>query len=729
MKNTGGIACWSRNRHTARTRMTLFLLLTTSFVLAVLAIAGSAWVQRSISQYAIQDYTYALRDAVGDMESDIAAYRTFAQQLGNASWVKKIAYMQGDTIDSERVTNYDLQEYRQQIYFHAMSTRTYEMGLIFPRKNLVIGSSAKCDMDYFINNYIRIEGMGKEEWLKTCESATQNGMVSLGDVTVWNFLAQSRAMLMVFPVMPAEAPRAVSMFVVMQHRDLLPYFEPLIRRGNLHVAISVAGTQEAFLSLGDVVEGDSASVEMDSDVVGLHFILTVPRVIVTADVVAVRNALLSAVVLLWFISMGMNMAVVRHVFKPLRQILNQIEGETSLLRDLDEFDFLQRGIEKLKQREEKLQAELAMRSVYLRNAKLEQLLGGFQIDKSEEVRLADFAKELERFSSYRVCLVFWRDGMATEAIPTAQMLEEILEQNCPSDGICGAYVLRRLKHHILIVGYGEEAVFDMLVTALLERWEMCFVAIGCAVQTSLQIRESYESAQEAKDYRCVAQGFRVLRHDNVQRSIGYYLPQEMENQMKGFVLSGQAQKADEIFQNLYRENGQERKTTEKGVRNFMVNVAFSIMKLAPEEAPIAMPVLEEDDLDAMRESVAEYIRRIAELYAQRLKQLPTRMENILAYVNANLVDSTLSLDLVAGHFNVSASLISRLFTEQYGENFHTYVNRQRIGRAMEYLADAQEDIGAIALRVGYTNDATFRRLFKRFAGITPSAYRLHMHQN
>ena len=41
---------------------------------------------------------------------------------------------------------------------------------------------------------------------------------------------------------------------------------------------------------------------------------------------------------------------------------------------------------------------------------------------------------------------------------------------------------------------------------------------------------------------------------------------------------------------------------------------------------------------------------IAVKYARRLKAMPNRMENILAYVNANLLDATLSLDMVANHF-------------------------------------------------------------------------------
>jgi len=84
--------------------------------------------------------------------------------------------------------------------------------------------------------------------------------------------------------------------------------------------------------------------------------------------------------------------------------------------------------------------------------------------------------------------------------------------------------------------------------------------------------------------------------------------------------------------------------------------------------------------------------------------------------------------MVAGYFGISSSLVSRLFTEQHGERFHDYVNKQRIQKSMEYLVsvDGKMDILEIALSVGYTSDATFRRLFKKYVGVSPSEYRASM---
>jgi len=80
------------------------------------------------------------------------------------------------------------------------------------------------------------------------------------------------------------------------------------------------------------------------------------------------------------------------------------------------------------------------------------------------------------------------------------------------------------------------------------------------------------------------------------------------------------------------------------------------------------------------------------------------------------------------YFGILPSLVSRLFTEQHGERFHDYVNKQRVQKSLEFLlsTDSKMDISAIASQVGYTSDATFRRLFKKYIGVAPSEYQANM---
>ena len=59
-----------------------------------------------------------------------------------------------------------------------------------------------------------------------------------------------------------------------------------------------------------------------------------------------------------------------------------------------------------------------------------------------------------------------------------------------------------------------------------------------------------------------------------------------------------------------------------------------------------------------------------------------------------------------------------------GENFLEYVNLMRIERAKKLLREDEASIKEIAWQVGFNSDITFRRLFKKYEGISASDYRM-----
>ncbi len=65
----------------------------------------------------------------------------------------------------------------------------------------------------------------------------------------------------------------------------------------------------------------------------------------------------------------------------------------------------------------------------------------------------------------------------------------------------------------------------------------------------------------------------------------------------------------------------------------------------------------------------------------------------------------------------------RRFTAATGHSPIAYVQRVRVEEAKRRLERTAESVDAISYAVGYEDPASFRRLFKRIAGITPGAYR------
>jgi AraC-like DNA-binding protein len=72
---------------------------------------------------------------------------------------------------------------------------------------------------------------------------------------------------------------------------------------------------------------------------------------------------------------------------------------------------------------------------------------------------------------------------------------------------------------------------------------------------------------------------------------------------------------------------------------------------------------------------------------------------------------------------ISPRTLRRRFAAGVGMTWRHYVASSRVLRAMARLAESDEPVTGVALRVGFESVASFSRAFKEVAGETPSTYR------
>lgn len=100
------------------------------------------------------------------------------------------------------------------------------------------------------------------------------------------------------------------------------------------------------------------------------------------------------------------------------------------------------------------------------------------------------------------------------------------------------------------------------------------------------------------------------------------------------------------------------------------------------------------------------------------------IKQVKEYVRENLSDSNLSLKQIAEeHVHVNVDYLSRLFVQKTGEKFSHYLNHLRVERAKALLLQEGSTVSSVAEQVGYGhNPRYFGQIFKKYAGMTPSAY-------
>ena len=82
-----------------------------------------------------------------------------------------------------------------------------------------------------------------------------------------------------------------------------------------------------------------------------------------------------------------------------------------------------------------------------------------------------------------------------------------------------------------------------------------------------------------------------------------------------------------------------------------------------------------------------------------------------------------TLEVMAGKFNLSEPYISKYFKEKAGVTFGDYVQQIRMKKAKTLLKNSNMTVEAVAESVGYPNVEHFSRLFKKKYEVSPSQYR------
>lgn len=167
----------------------------------------------------------------------------------------------------------------------------------------------------------------------------------------------------------------------------------------------------------------------------------------------------------------------------------------------------------------------------------------------------------------------------------------------------------------------------------------------------------------------------------------------------------------------------------------LLDEAHSGIMFSPGTSCRAADLLE-DLLHARQlDRLAMFFQLIAEFEAdadrQRLSFSPPpdqskmagRLNGILAYIAENYSRSDLTCASIATVHDMAAPALSQVFERHISCTCVEYINRLRVYKACQLLAETKDSITSIGYDVGYDTLSTFNRNFLRFIGTTPSEFR------
>ena len=96
------------------------------------------------------------------------------------------------------------------------------------------------------------------------------------------------------------------------------------------------------------------------------------------------------------------------------------------------------------------------------------------------------------------------------------------------------------------------------------------------------------------------------------------------------------------------------------------------------------------------------------------------VRNCIKYINENL-SQKISVSAVADHCGISADYLSQIFKKEIGENLGAYILRQKLEKSKILLLKGMNEKD-ICISTGFSSQAYFVTVFKKFYKMTPSEY-------
>ncbi|MDR1469963.1 MAG: response regulator [Spirochaetaceae bacterium] len=106
---------------------------------------------------------------------------------------------------------------------------------------------------------------------------------------------------------------------------------------------------------------------------------------------------------------------------------------------------------------------------------------------------------------------------------------------------------------------------------------------------------------------------------------------------------------------------------------------------------------------------------------ERYKSVNEKLtERVLEYIDQEYTSNKLSLQAVAKYVQKSPAYISKIFKDVTGDNYVRYVSNKRLTKALDLLQNTSLLVYQITEAVGWSDQSSFIRLFKKQYGLTPS---------
>lgn len=267
------------------------------------------------------------------------------------------------------------------------------------------------------------------------------------------------------------------------------------------------------------------------------------------------------------------------------------------------------------------------------------------------------------------------------------------------------------------------------------------ISISDIHSTIAGIPQAYSEALDALEYKLILGSGQIIRFDQIKPEIKepghseYYYPMHVEQQLVNFIKTGDIENSKAVLEEVLSKNFASSSISIPIAKCLMFNLVSTMIKTMDEinsiykndvfkERRFTEHLMNCETVNEMKNEILNTLHQVCEyINSKRKEQGNEFYSGVIKYIEDNYSDPNLSVLAIGEHFKMTPSYLSRLFKEKTGQSLLDYIHRTRIDKARKLLKESSSTISEIGNQIGYNDDNTFTRVFKKYEGITPGKYK------
>ena len=435
-------------------------------------------------------------------------------------------------------------------------------------------------------------------------------------------------------------------------------------------------------------------------------------------------------------------------YAPLKRIVHALGG-LNQNSNVNEYRFVERAIADMLAEKNTLKSSLSEKINYLRESGLIQLLLEKTLDPEEAESLITECGVVLPYDGFHIISAnLWReDGDCTEDdwLLVRDVLEALLANRKSIH-----YVFKLRGRMVALInapcgnGFTEKLFADCREMAHMIREKLgkdLVLAISREGHGMDSLPIVYQQALQVDSYLTFLQSGEVVMYEesldmNAAISAISIMTSADETRLRNLWASGAYDQAEQVFygitENLLNADDLSLSMMRYRLFKFLDTVARILDDIIPDPAVQVMNVMGPTSLWLACESAQDLHKMLEALHARMVECLklrkPTDDENAwlnraVAVIRAEYAATDLSVQSLCEKIGVGQTTLSRAFKQNLNMSILDYIHIHRLGVAKTLMRREAYGIAEIAEKTGFTNSVTFIRVFKKYEGITPGAFR------